>query len=166
MMTIRPLTDDDLPEFVRLRQRALVEKPLAFLASPENDAGSNLESLRSHLALAPEYLLYGAFDEMLVGSAGIMRGRKPKAAHKVHLFSMYVRPERRGAGIAAALLEAAIAHARTIAGVEWIELGVTSSATAAQRLYERAGFRAWGVEPDAIRHEGASADDIHMSLRL
>ena len=36
----------------------------------------------------------------------------------------------------------------------------------AMRLYERAGFRPWGTEPDALRHEGQAVVLHHMALRL
>ena len=79
---------------------------------------------------------------------------------------MYVTPAFRRQGLAAALLAAAIAHARTLPGVDWLHLSVTSAAPDARRLYERAGFQLWGSEPDALRVDGQMVDEHHLALRL
>ena len=79
---------------------------------------------------------------------------------------MHVLPEHRRQGIAARLLAAAIEHARLLPGVGTVRLSVSSTAPGAQRLYERAGFRVWGTEPDSLHHQGQSATEYHMILRL
>ena len=112
-------------------------------------------------------MLFGAFeDDALAGSAGIFRARHPKAAHRMQLWGMYVAPEHRGRGLGTHLLDAAIAHARSLRGIAWIDLGVTTAAEAARRLYERAGFTMWGTQRDALRAEGHGVDEHHMALPL
>lgn len=159
MVLIRPLEERDLGAYAELRRRALAEEPLAFAASPETD-------VVVQIGKAPAWMLFGAFGEELAGSLGLMRSRHPKASHKMHLWGLYVLPTHRRQGIAARLLDAAIAHARSTPGVEWIQLGVTADAPEARRVYERAGFVTWGVEPDALRFEGRSVGEEHMALRL
>ena len=84
----------------------------------------------------------------------------------MQLWGMYVTPEHRHRGFAAQLLDAAIAHARTLTGVGWIDLTVTSAADAACRLYQRAGFTRWGTAADALRCDGVAVDEHHMALLL
>jgi RimJ/RimL family protein N-acetyltransferase len=79
---------------------------------------------------------------------------------------MYVVPGYRGRGVAAELLDAALRHASALAGVSWVHLSVTSAASAARRIYERAGFHVWGTEPEALCHDGQSVVDYHMALHL
>lgn len=111
-------------------------------------------------------MIFGAFDPHLVGVVGLYRDRHRKSAHKVHVWGMYVAPGHRGRGIAAALVHAALDHARTLPGAAWVHLAVSEAAPAARRLYERAGFTVWGTEPEALRHDGRSAVEHHMALRL
>lgn len=162
---IRALAAADLDAYIALRQRALRECPLAFSSSAENDFASSRESLLPQMAKAPEWMLFGVFEGALVGSAGLFRARHAKAAHRMQLWGMYVAPEARGRGLGAELLDAAVGHARG-AGAAWIDLSVTSAADAARRLYERAGFVAWGTQRDALRHEGHVADEHHMALHI
>ena len=151
---IRHLREEDTEAYLELRRRSLTESPLCFSASPEDDFVRSVNGV------------IGAFDPDLVGAVGILRDRHLKAAHKAHVWGMYVMPSHRRRGIATQLLDAAIVHARTLSGVEWIVLSVTDAAPAARRLYERAGFTVWGREEDALRHEGRSVADYRMALKL
>ena len=163
---IRALTPDDLEMYVALRRQALLDAPLAFAASPDDDFASSVTDLAAQMKKAPDWVIFGAFDENLAGTAGLIRDRYVKAAHKMHLWGMYVTPPARGRGVAARLLQAAIEHARATEGIEWIFLGVTSAAPVARRLYERAGFELWGTEPDALREGNQSVVEHRMALRL
>lgn len=160
---IRPLKQSDADAYVVLRRRSLTESPLCFAASPEDDfAGAQLR---------PEWNVFGAFHrddrgDTLAGIVGLLRDAKLKSPHKVHVWGMYVAPEHRGRGYGKQLLEAAVAHARSLPGIDWISLTVTDAAPAARKLYEQAGFELWGTHPDALRHEGRSVSDCHMLLRI
>ncbi|HEX8153993.1 MAG TPA: GNAT family N-acetyltransferase [Thermoanaerobaculia bacterium] len=163
---IRPLREDDLAAYVDLRRRSLLEAPLAFAASPDDDFAATADALRSQLASPDRWLLLGAFDgQSLVGAVGVIRNTRRKSAHKAFVWGMYVIPSHRRHGLGSRLLDAAIDAARTM-GAEWLQLGVSTAMDAARRLYERKGFVQWGVERDAVRDDGASADEVHMALRL
>jgi GNAT superfamily N-acetyltransferase len=165
---IKQLQDDDAQAYADLRLQALTEAPLAFGSSPENDIGASLDRARELLGrLGPDSTILGSFDgDRLVGTTGLYRTPKPKTAHKAHVWGMYVTPACRRQGRAEALLQATIDFARALDGVDWIEIGVTSAAPEALALYEKAGFVLWGTEPDALRHEGLSADLHSLGLRI
>ncbi|MEM7167827.1 MAG: GNAT family N-acetyltransferase [Planctomycetota bacterium] len=164
---IRRLTPGDAEAFSALRNEALLAVPLAFASSPDDDFASTLDELRDHLDRAPDSVIFGAFvDDALVGTAGFLRDRHLKAAHKAHLWGMYVAPAARRQGLAAALVETVIKHARGVSGVAWLQLGVSATVPDAQRVYERAGFTVWGTEPAALRHDGVEADQYHMIRAL
>ena len=163
---IRALRDDDIDAYVELRRKSLLDAPLAFSASPEDDFAASAANLREQLRTGPAWAIYGAFDPDLAGFVGLFRDRHLKSAHKVHVWGMYVAPPYRRRGLAAALLDAAIRHARSLPGVARIALSVNSSAPEARRLYERAGFKLWGSEPDALRYGGQSTLEHHMELDL
>lgn len=163
---IRCLVEDDAEAYTALRREMLLDAPLSFAASPEDDVAGSVEAVRRQIRAAPDSVIFGGFQPQLVGAVGLYRDRHVKASHKAHVWGMYVKRDWRRRGLAAALLEAVLAHARALPGVDWVHIGVSSSAPAARRLYERLGFRAWGEEPEAARHEGESAVEIHMALRL
>lgn len=74
--------------------------------------------------------------------------------HKGHLFGMFTAPEARNRGVGSALIEACLADAALIPGLEQVTLTVTEG-NPAERLYAAAGFQRFGVEPRAIRVRSA-----------
>lgn len=163
---IRLLDRRDAEAYVRLRHEMLVDAPLAFLSSPDDAGAPGVDDTRLQLDRAPEAVVLGAFEPELVGAVGLYRDSHAKAAYKAHIWGMYVVPAHRSKGLARVLLDAALAHAATLPEIEWIHLGVSAAAPAAQRLYQSAGFEQWGAEPDALRHEGESVVEYHLARRI
>jgi ribosomal protein S18 acetylase RimI-like enzyme len=87
----------------------------------------------------------GDTDALLIGAApdglAVLRFREAiwDEALECYLAELYVVPERRGRGLGRALMEAAIAHARS-RGATHMELGTAESDLAARALYESLGF--------------------------
>lgn len=162
-MKIRKLTAADSDEFVALRREALVDSPLAFGASPDDDFVSSPDAVVDHLRRGDDSVIFGAFDgDHLAGVVGMYRDGHRKSSHKAHIWGMFVRPPHRGRGIGRDLLDAAIAHARSMPGITRVDLAASSAAAAARRLYRRAGFVIWGTDPDALRDGGRSVAEDHM----
>ncbi len=82
------------------------------------------------------------------------------------IWGVYTSPSVRQRGIARAVLAACIDHAHTWPGVARINLSASNRSVAANHLYQSLGFTQWGIEPDAIRIDGESADEYHYSLAL
>ena len=112
-----------------------------------------------------QFVLGAWRGERLVGAIGCERDRRLKARHVGHIIGMMVRPEARGAGIGALLLEACIGEARH-AGLEMLTLSVTAENAGAVRLYERHGFAAYGTLRRALKVAGRYHDKLHMALVL
>jgi ribosomal protein S18 acetylase RimI-like enzyme len=163
---IRTLDEADALDLIGLRRIALIDSPESFLASPEDDWVSSETAVRDLLRRYPDSVVFGAYAPQLVGMLGLYRESRSKAAHKAHLWGMFVLASHRRHRAAVRLLEAAIRYARTLDGIASLHLSVSDSAIAAQRLYESVGFKTWGIEPDAIRVGGHSRSDYHMHLSL
>jgi ribosomal protein S18 acetylase RimI-like enzyme len=164
-VTIRPLAGDDVMRYQALRQRGLAEHPEAFTSSVEEE-GASPDKVAKRLARdprAPHDIVLGAFEgDTLVGVIGMFVDPRVKARHRGNVFGMYVAGECARRGIGALLLDALIAHARRCDGLDAVVLTVTVGNDGARRLYERAGFTAFGCEPGAIRVAGRPYDKLHM----
>ena len=93
----------------------------------------------------------GAFEEELVGIVLFSREEGSKFQHRGFVTSMAVHPEKRGHGIGKALIQALIAQAKQLEGVDQLELGVVTVNSAARRLYHSLGFEVYGITPRALK---------------
>ena len=169
-ITIRRVGPDDAEQYRICRLDTLRDAPTAFSSSFEGEEPWTTEMFVNKFITpldTPTSALFGAFDgERLIGTTRIFREERTKRRHKMNLVGVYVRPEYRGQKISSALVEAAIAYARTLEGIESIELSVQSSNISAKALYASFGFKTWGTEPDFIRYENVYYDADYMSLKL
>ena len=103
---------------------------------------------------------------MLVGTCGAYRETDPKRRHIAAVWGMYVSPEHRGKSLARRLLDVTIERLRALDGVEQVQLAVTAGNEPAERVYQSAGFAAYGREPAALKVDGVDYDELLMSLPL
>lgn len=161
--SLRRLLPSDVACYRSLRLEGLQRHPDAFGASWEDEVGKPLTWFSERLERC---LVLGGFrdDGLLVGTAGLLVPENMKTRHKGTLWGMYVRPDARGTGLAAALVGGVIEKARPL--VEEIQLRVVTSNLGAVQLYRRAGFREYGVERRSLKVNGTYHDDLLMSLPL
>ncbi|MFK7959245.1 MAG: N-acetyltransferase family protein [Phycisphaerales bacterium] len=181
---IRQLTADDAAAYRRIRHAMLTGAPQAYFSSPEDETDRDDAAWAKRLA-DPNAVTFGVsvdgdgngdgngdgdgdgdVDGTLVAVATIFRHERVKAKHRAGIVAVWCEPEHRRSGHAAAVIEAAIDHARTWPDVQRLEIGVSSESPAAHRLYERLGFRAWGREPQAMWLGDRFTEEVHMVRML
>jgi GNAT superfamily N-acetyltransferase len=167
---IRRFTAREWPAYRALRLRSLADAPKAFGSSYAAEEAWAHALWMARLTAAEVSgrdcpLVAEATD---AGADGVMLGllwAKCDAddAGIVNLFQMWVAPEARGRGVAAALLDEAVTWARSIQA-RIVQLGVVRSNVPAIQLYVRKGFRDVG-DPEPIRPGSALLEQtMHLSL--
>jgi len=158
-ITVRRLGEADAPAWRALRLEGLERQPQAFGADHETEVAKPLSFFAERIARNP---VWGAFaGDVLVGSVGFRVHPGKKESHKGVLWGMYVREAARGQGVAQALIETLLQHADTV--VETVQLTVGCDNHAARRLYDRMGFRVYGVERRALRVGDRYYDEEHRA---
>lgn len=155
-VALRALTRDDAEAFRALRLEALRLNPGAFGISVAEWEGLSAEALATRIPAGPPGVILGAFAETsgrseLVGIAGLQVGEAAKQRHKGLVWGVYVMPSWRRRGVAFALIDGLIAHARGCDGLEILHLSVAGDNGAARALYESRGFVAYGRERHALK---------------
>jgi RimJ/RimL family protein N-acetyltransferase len=152
---VRRLTESDAQAYRDIRLEALEAYPEAFQATFESAQDLPLEAFAVRMQM---YALFGGFvDGELAGFLGFTALRNPKIAHKGVMWGMYIRPSARGTGLAKAMVEAALDHAR--GQVEQVLISVITDNARARRFYEKMGFEPYGVEPHALKIGGKYYDE-------
>ena len=164
-VSIRPLTAADVHQYKRVRDEALRCAPEAFTSDHASSVARPASAYAARFG-PPEsgHFFLGAFDAagQLLGCLGCERELLAQQRHSARLVSMMVAPAAQRSGIGHRLLDACIQQAAQVPGLEQLVLTVTASNRHVVRLYERAGFRAWGVLPRAIVVQGVGYDKLHM----
>ncbi|MGV8984359.1 GNAT family N-acetyltransferase [Clostridium sp.] len=157
-MLIRKLIEVDAKQFWALRLRGLREEPQAFGVSYEEELNTPIDKLISRFSseiIFPleENFIMGAFNENddMVGVVGFRRGTRIKLKHKSNIWGMYVVPEFRQMGTGKLLVAELLNSAKTLEGLEQINLEVVSSNFSARRLYDSFGFKTYGVEKNSLK---------------
>ena len=169
-MEIRELTENDAAIYWPLRLRALREEPESFGSSYEESVLRPVthmeERFRAARASGGGFTL-GAFDGVaLVGTATLVREEGRKNRHIAGIYGVYVAPEARGCGIGRAVMEALIARARSMSGLEQLHLAVVSANPPARSLYLALGFQVYGLERHALKLDDRYLDEELMVLWL
>ncbi|WP_306391718.1 GNAT family N-acetyltransferase [Telluria beijingensis] len=163
--TVRPFTVEEWPAYRAIRLRALADAPDAFGSTLAAEEALAPETWAARLACSTtsgiDRALAAEANGMLVGLAWAKEDAAD--ASIVNLFQMWVAPQARGHGVAAALLDEAVRWA-TERGAQAVQLGVTCTNVEALRLYERAGFVDAGVR-EPLR-PGSELMEQRMRLTL
>ena len=159
--SIRRLTRDDVSAYRAIRLEALTNHPEAYASSPESFAARSDDEVAS---LLEQMAFFGVFAAgTLAGIVAFGQTRGERDRHRGWLYQVYVQPQLRGTGAAAALLEAAIEHAGT--DVLQVHLMVGAHNAPAIRLYEKLGFVTYGTDPRCLAVNGRYIDE-HMMVRM
>lgn len=169
-MEVRIVTEADAEAFWNIRLRALRDNPESFGSTYEEFLERGIAGVAQRLRKSDAHsddATFGAFEgSTLVGIAGFRREVETKRRHIGVIWGMYVPQELRRKGIGRALLEAAIAYARTLPGLERINLAVVLTSREARHLFISLGFETYGLEREALKFGDRYFDQELMTLRL
>ena len=166
---IAVLQAKDAPAYKVLRDTSLLRTPHAFASDYANavkQPPAVYAAQFSQPGRGPFTL--GAFtpEGQLVGSLGCFREEAEFKRHIARIVAVMIDVNFEHRGIARQLLDACIAHAEQIAGLEILQLNVTASSERAVRLYKGAGFRTYGTQPRSILIDGVGYDNLLMARPL
>lgn len=154
-LSVRRLMEEDAERFWALHLRALREHPEAFGRSYEESRATPLAEVRGRFRAghAPPhgFVLGASLAGTLIGTVRITRAEPERQRHKATLWGVYVAPEACGRGVARRLVGEAIARARSLPGLEQIQLMVGSRSPRARAVYASLGFATYGIERRSSR---------------
>lgn len=158
---IVPLGVGDQARLREVRLRALRDTPDAFWATYESEAAFPAEKWAEWLRDPHAQWWVAATGDGV--DVGLLCGRLEESG--VHLVSMWVAPEARGAGVGSRLVDEAVAWARA-AGAAEVRLWVVDANHAARALYARKGFVPSGKVGVITRESGPDLPESQYVLSL
>lgn len=88
---------------------------------------------------------------------------KEKVESHIGVFGLTIKKEWRGKGIGKLIMEKTLEEAqKNMSELKIITLGVFSNNPVAKTLYEKMGFKEYGLLPKGIQYKGVLVDHIYM----
>jgi ribosomal protein S18 acetylase RimI-like enzyme len=114
---------------------------------------------------SPDHVMFGAFDnERLIGITGFNRMARQRAMHRGEIVQVYVDSGHRGQNIGEKLIRHVLEYAFALDGVEQVQLSVIAGNKTAIKLYEKVGFRTFGVQARYFKAGDTYMDQQFMQV--
>jgi RimJ/RimL family protein N-acetyltransferase len=114
---------------------------------------------------SPDHVMFGAFDEeRLIGITGFNQMARQRAMHRGELVQVYADSNYRGQNIGEKLIRRVLEYAFALDGIEQVQLSVIAGSQSAIKLYEKVGFKTFGVQPRYFKVGDSYMDQQFMQL--
>ncbi|GAB3471472.1 hypothetical protein GCM10027321_43390 [Massilia terrae] len=165
-IVVRPLGASDVHQYRGLRLASL--RDFQFCHGPAyEDAQQQSMEWHAERITKPGDHWFGAFDgDQLLGTIALRTQEGSRLRHSASLNSLIVDGSLQSRGVGRMLVAHLIDFARSLGFIRQITLAYTEGNTRAERLYEAFGFAPFGLEPDALFHEGRYYGKQHRQLIL
>jgi RimJ/RimL family protein N-acetyltransferase len=112
-----------------------------------------------------DHFMFGAFDDgKLIGITGFNRMERQRAMHRGEVIQVYIDPNYRGQDIGEKLLRSVLEYAFSLDGIEQIQLSVVAGNQTAIQLYEKLGFKTFGIQQKYFKVGDGYMDQQFMQL--
>lgn len=170
-LTLRLLTEPDLPAYKSLRDAMLSAHEAAFTSDADTellrDAASYRHRLHPQAGGRALFTLGAWIGDELVGVLTCEQEGRLKVRHVSHLVGMMVADAHQGRGIGRELLGHGLTLLRREPLLEIVTLSVSAGNAPAMALYRSFGFTRYGHLPRALRlSDGTYVGKDLMSLEL
>lgn len=163
-LTVRALTEDDWEAYRAVRLEALRESPEAFVATYEDESAFDEPTWRARMRRSTR--LIAEQDGKPVGIASVGRAKSSDEGDTGEIFGLWVEPDRRGSGVATALVKRGARQARE-AGRSHVIYWVGTENGRAVAFASGMGFRPTDDRrPMRVESEADGKEEIAMILPL
>ena len=161
-ITVRPLDVEEWDRFRSMRLTALAESPDAFVATHADEEAEDEDFWRARMERSVRLLAERDGEALGIASVGSYEGDERVA----QLFGLFVRPEARGSGVAAALVRTG-ARVAAEQGRDHLYYWVGTDNGRAVAFASSFGFRPTGNRrPMRVRSEEDGEEEVAMTLPL
>ena len=160
----RKLKISDIAQYHEIRLKCLQEHPNSFGTTYEEEIKKEELKFDEYILRGDEQsFILGAFkEEKCIGICGFIREDGKRTNHRGHLVQIYVRKPYQGKGIGKEIISRTIKEAFNKKGVEQILLGVITENKQASKVYEKLGFKEYGMIKEFLKLEDKYLDKRMM----
>lgn len=163
---IRKLQPHESAIYREIRLACLKNAPDYFGSTYEEESRMPKLKFESHIESgSSDHFMFGAFDnDTLIGITGFERLPRQRAMHRGEVVQVYVDLSYRGHNVGEGLVRSVVEHAFALDGVEQVQLSLIAGNRAGERLYEKIGFRTYGIQSRYFKIGNRYTDQQFMQL--
>ncbi len=152
----RKLKPEESEKYRLLRLESLQKYPNSFGSKYEDEREKTKLAFENYIEESnPECIIVGALkNDKLIGICGFYRHQDQRKKHRGEIIQMYVQQEYQGNNVGYDLLKATVSIAFELKNIEQIELEVMTDNKAANRIYEKIGFKECGIQQKFYKKDG------------
>src|SRR5215211_1217143 len=114
---------------------------------------------------SPDNFMFGAFDhDDLIGITGFTRMIRQRDRHRGEVVQVYVDASYRGQNVGETLIRRVLERAFTLEGIEQVQLSAIANNEKAIKLYEKIGFRTFGIQTNYFKIGDTYSDQCFMQV--
>lgn len=165
-VSFKKLHPENSKEYRAIRLESLQQYPIHFGSTYEDQKQKETLFFEGLIETShPECFVIGAFlNNTLIGICAFYKFSDERYKHRGEILQMYVQPKYQNHNIGFNLLKTALKEAFKTADLEQIELEVITRAKSAYKIYEKAGFKEYGLLENFIKKDGLYYDKKSMVL--
>ncbi|MEM7119391.1 MAG: GNAT family N-acetyltransferase [Chloroflexota bacterium] len=156
---------DDFDDYFSFRLLSLQQAPHMFASDAQSWQAASPQALEQHLlnSQSRKAPILGVWqDDKVIALTGLNRSFQPTVAHKATLWGLFVSAAHRRQGVATQLLAFAMKTAQELGSVRQLRAVVNATSQEAIGLFEKVGFKRFGLEPRAKLVDGTFHDQIYF----
>jgi RimJ/RimL family protein N-acetyltransferase len=161
------LTSNDVEQYKKIRLNCLTKFPDNFGTRAREELASYPNKFISIVNFpSSDGFIYGAFRlNDLIGICGFIKEGREKTAHRGEIVQVFLEPEYWGKGIGEKLLRLTVDKAFEDAEIDQLTLSAVKTNAKAALLYEKLGFKTYGVLENYFKDKNGSTSQIFMYLK-
>lgn len=150
---IRKLQPNESISYREIRLTCLKNYPENFGSNYLDEKVKEKLFFQGHIEQSnPDNFVIGAFYKgSLMGISGFNRYDNIKTKHRGRIIQVYVDPEYQGQNIGSSIIKPTLVEAFKISGIEQIEIDVLTTNTKAEMVYNKIGFKEYGVQKNFLK---------------
>ena len=163
---IRKLLPNESNSYRAIRLECLKHFPINFASNYLDEKAKDKLFFQPYIEQSDSNnFVIGAFHKTnLIGISGFKRHELVKTNHRGLIIQVYVTPEYQGNGIGSRIITSTLNKAFKINGMEQVEIDVITINKNAEKVYEKIGFEAYGIQKNYLKIDNDYYDHKMMMI--
>lgn len=162
----RKLLPEESNSYREIRLQCLKNFPMHFTSNYHDEKQKEKLFFQPYIEKSDSnnFVIGAFYNNILIGISGFKRHEREKINHSGIIIQVYVVLEHQGKKIGQQIIKSTLNEAFKINGIEQVEIEVIASNEKAEKMYNKIGFEAYGLQKNFLKINDKYYDHIMMMI--